>query len=219
MLFACIFINLFIFIITSKKKTKLKDKLISQKVRELVPDSQSYVDLLAFERKLDTTILRKRLDIQESLKRPVKIKKKLRVFITNQFYPTNSGIDSGNDEDEMPQWELKIEGKIQDEINSSLLKTRARKFSSFFKSLVIELDRDLYGPDNHLVEVSLFVIFLINLNLIENFIFKWHRTSTTAETDGFQVKRHGDQSLKCTILMLLDYQVRKLYTSSFIHLI
>ena len=29
-----------------------------------------------------------------------------------------------------------------------------RKFSSFFKSLVIELDKDLYGPDNHLVEVN-----------------------------------------------------------------
>lgn len=29
-----------------------------------------------------------------------------------------------------------------------------KKFSSFFKSLVIELDKDLYGPDNHLVEVS-----------------------------------------------------------------
>lgn len=29
-----------------------------------------------------------------------------------------------------------------------------RKFSSFFKSLVIELDKDLYGPDNHLVEVT-----------------------------------------------------------------
>lgn len=42
-----------------------------------------------------------------------------------------------------------------------------RKFSSFFKSLVIELDKDLYGPDNHLVE--------------------WHRTATTQETDGFQV--------------------------------
>lgn len=42
-----------------------------------------------------------------------------------------------------------------------------RKFSSFFKSLVIELDKDLYGPDNHLVE--------------------WHRTLTTQETDGFQV--------------------------------
>ena len=42
-----------------------------------------------------------------------------------------------------------------------------RKFSSFFKSLVIELDKELYGPDNHLVE--------------------WHRTNTTQETDGFQV--------------------------------
>lgn len=29
-----------------------------------------------------------------------------------------------------------------------------KKFSSFFKSLVIELDKELYGPDNHLVEVS-----------------------------------------------------------------
>lgn len=32
-----------------------------------------------------------------------------------------------------------------------------RKFSSFFKSLVIELDKDLYGPDNHLVEVNIYL--------------------------------------------------------------
>ena len=34
-----------------------------------------------------------------------------------------------------------------------------RKFSSFFKSLVIELDKDLYGPDNHLVEVRIHLLF------------------------------------------------------------
>lgn len=61
-----------------------------------------------------------------------------------------------------------------------------RKFSSFFKSLVIELDKELYGPDNHLVE--------------------WHRTQTTQETDGFQVKRPGYKNVRCTILLLLDYQ-------------
>jgi len=61
-----------------------------------------------------------------------------------------------------------------------------RKFSSFFKSLVIELDKELYGPDNHLVE--------------------WHRTGTTQETDGFQVKRPGDKNVPCTIVLLLDYQ-------------
>lgn len=43
------------------------------KIRELVPESQAYMDLLAFERKLDQTIMRKRLDIQEALKRPIKV--------------------------------------------------------------------------------------------------------------------------------------------------
>jgi hypothetical protein len=56
-----------------RKKGKLRDKIIPQKVRELVPDSESYMDLLAFERKLDATIMRKRLDIQEALKRPIKV--------------------------------------------------------------------------------------------------------------------------------------------------
>jgi SWI/SNF-related matrix-associated actin-dependent regulator of chromatin subfamily D len=49
---------------SSKKKKKLADKILPQKVRELVPESQAYMDLLAFERKLDSTIMRKRLDIQ-----------------------------------------------------------------------------------------------------------------------------------------------------------
>lgn len=42
-------------------------------MRDLVPESQAYMDLLAFERKLDATIMRKRLDIQEALKRPMKV--------------------------------------------------------------------------------------------------------------------------------------------------
>uniref|UniRef100_A0A8C9SSY8 SWI/SNF related BAF chromatin remodeling complex subunit D3 n=1 Tax=Scleropages formosus TaxID=113540 RepID=A0A8C9SSY8_SCLFO len=120
------------------KRRKMADKILPQRIRELVPESQAYMDLLAFERKLDQTIMRKRVDIQEALKRPMKLGK------------------------------------------------QKRKFSSFFKSLVIELDKDLYGPDNHLVE--------------------WHRTPTTQETDGFQVKRPGDVSVRCTLLLMLDYQ-------------
>ena len=38
--------------------------------------------------------------------------------------------------------------------NKTETNRQKRKFSSFFRSLVIELDKDLYGPDNHLVEVS-----------------------------------------------------------------
>lgn len=43
-------------------------------MRDLVPESKAYIDLLAFERKLDSTIMRKRLEIQETLKRPNEMK-------------------------------------------------------------------------------------------------------------------------------------------------
>ena len=43
------------------------------------------------------------------------------------------------------------------------------RFTSFFKSIVIELDKEAYGPDNHLAE--------------------WHRDPSEAaeENDGFTV--------------------------------
>merc|ERR1711990_752282 len=183
---------------SAKKKKKLADKILPQKVRELVPESQAYMDLLAFERKLDSTIMRKRLDIQEALKRPMKQKRKLRIFISNTSFPaakeTQPGPD-GTPQDDGPgsggggattAWELRVEGRLIDEEKKVDPTKSKRKFSSFFKSLVIELDKDLYGPDNHLVE--------------------WRRTATTQETDGFQVKRPGDKNVRCTILLLLDYQ-------------
>lgn len=82
---------------TSKKKKRLADKILPQKVRDLVPESQAYMDLLAFERKLDATIMRKRLDIQEALKRPMKQKRKLRIFISNTFYPSKEPSADGPD--------------------------------------------------------------------------------------------------------------------------
>jgi len=188
-----------------KKKRKLADKILPQKVRELVPESQAYMDLLAFERKLDSTIMRKRLDIQEALKRPMKQKRKLRIFISNTTFPAKEGAETGSADDNTAggattAWELRVEGRLIDEIENPTTAAAAtpktggkvdpskskRKFSSFFKSLVIELDKDLYGPDNHLVE--------------------WRRNANTQETDGFQVKRPGDKNVRCTILLLLDYQ-------------
>lgn len=168
------------------KKKKMADKILPQRIRELVPESQAYMDLLAFERKLDQTVMRKRLDIQEALKRPIKQKRKLRIFISNTFNPAKSDAEDG--EGTVASWELRVEGRLLEDAALSKYDAtkQKRKFSSFFKSLVIELDKDLYGPDNHLVE--------------------WHRTATTQETDGFQVKRPGDVNVRCTVLLMLDYQ-------------
>uniref|UniRef100_A0A672M455 SWI/SNF related BAF chromatin remodeling complex subunit D3 n=1 Tax=Sinocyclocheilus grahami TaxID=75366 RepID=A0A672M455_SINGR len=168
-----------VFPIRSAKRRKMADKILPQRIRELVPESQAYMDLLAFERKLDQTIMRKRVDIQEALKRPMKQKRKLRLYISNTFNPAKP--DAEDSEGSIASWELRVEGKLLDDPGK-----QKRKFSSFFKSLVIELDKDLYGPDNHLVE--------------------WHRTATTQETDGFQVKRPGDVNVRCTLLLMLDYQ-------------
>ena len=60
-------------------------------MRDLVPESQAYMDLLSFERKLDSTIMRKKLEIQEAIRRPMKQKRKLRVFISHQFTTPESG--------------------------------------------------------------------------------------------------------------------------------
>lgn len=92
---------------------------------------------------------------------------------------------AGQGDNGVASWELRVEGRLLDDSKNDPNKVK-RKFSSFFKSLVIELDKELYGPDNHLVE--------------------WHRTLTTQETDGFQVKRPGYKNVRCTILLLLDYQ-------------
>lgn len=88
------------------------------------------------------------------------------------------------------------------------------KFTSFFKNVVIELDKEAYGPDNHLAE--------------------WHRGSNEEELDGFtvsvllrlackrksftgffvvclpQVTRPGEETVKCTILLMINHQVHTL---------
>uniref|UniRef100_A0A915ELJ6 DM2 domain-containing protein n=1 Tax=Ditylenchus dipsaci TaxID=166011 RepID=A0A915ELJ6_9BILA len=134
-------------------------------------------------RKVRRHLTRKKLDIQEALKRPQKIKKKLRIYVSHSFIAGKEPEREG-EEGAVPMWELRVEGRLLDEqssgsapatiapppANPNAKGTQSkRKFSSFFKSLVIELDKDIYGPDNHLVE--------------------WHRTPQTNETDGFQVKR------------------------------
>ncbi|CAB1312130.1 unnamed protein product [Coregonus sp. 'balchen'] len=126
------------------KRRRMADKVLPQRIRDLVPESEAYMDLLAFERKLDQTIARKRMEIQEAIKKPITQKRKLRIYISNTYTP---GKPEGEEAEKVSSWELRVEGKLLEDPGK-----QKRKFSSFFKSLVIELDKELYGPDNHLVE-------------------------------------------------------------------
>ncbi|KAK0421288.1 hypothetical protein QR680_015159 [Steinernema hermaphroditum] len=182
------------------KRKRFADKVISANIRELVPESDAYMDLLNYEQKLDATISRKRLEIQEALKKPMKIKRKLRIYVSHSFQPIN---DSAKEPDGKPEqmWELRVEGRIMDDSQNPEKAGQQpppstnkpgfpkRKFSSFFKRLVIELDREIYGPDSYLVE--------------------WQRSPQTNETDGFQVKRTGDRNVRANIRLWLDHSPSK----------
>jgi hypothetical protein len=75
---------------------------------------------------------------------PQQLKKKLRIFISNTSFPVKEG-----EEESVATWEMRVEGRLMDEdIRAEYTKVK-RKFSSFFKSLVIELHKEMYGPDNH----------------------------------------------------------------------
>jgi SWI/SNF-related matrix-associated actin-dependent regulator of chromatin subfamily D len=65
-----------------KKRKRLTEKVIHKQIRSLVPESQAYIELLRLEQKLDSVLMRKRLDLQETLKRPQKVFEiKLKKFI------------------------------------------------------------------------------------------------------------------------------------------
>ncbi|XP_028675307.1 SWI/SNF-related matrix-associated actin-dependent regulator of chromatin subfamily D member 2 isoform X2 [Erpetoichthys calabaricus] len=91
------------------KRRKMADRILPQRIRELVPESQAYMDLLAFERKLDQTIARKRMEIQEAIKKPITQKRKLRIYISNTYTP---GKAEGEEAEGISSWELRVEGKL-----------------------------------------------------------------------------------------------------------
>lgn len=108
------------------------DVVVFQKVRDMVPESQAYMDLLSFEKRLDTTIARKKLEIQEAVKRPLKVicnvciyyvydemfsqqRRKLRIFISHQFHDAFS--ESEETTRLVPHWELRIEGRLLNEVS------------------------------------------------------------------------------------------------------
>ncbi|KAI8927430.1 hypothetical protein BC831DRAFT_398627, partial [Entophlyctis helioformis] len=183
------------------RRKRPTEKSLPRKIEAFVPESLLYVQMQEFEKRLDATITRKTLDIQDSLMKSGKrTKRTLRVFVSNlavnQLADTQDGLTSKLEDvydmssARIPEWTLKIEGRLIDALYMRKPPPYQPKFSSFFKSVVVELKRDaeLY-PDGNLVE--------------------WHKTSTHQEVDGFEIKRKGDTDVPVRILLHLDHVVPK----------
>ncbi|XP_058194295.1 SWI/SNF complex component SNF12 homolog [Rhododendron vialii] len=176
-----------------RKKQKLPEKQIPDKVAAILPESALYTQLLEFETRVDAALARKKIDIQESLKNPPRVQKTLRLYVFNTYANQMQKIPDKNSEP--PSWSLKIIGRIlEDGMDTSasgmVQKQNALypKFSSFFKKITIYLDQSLY-PENHVI--------------------LWESTRSPSLHEGFEVKRKGDKEFNAIIRLEMNYTPEK----------
>ncbi|KAI3457840.1 hypothetical protein Pfo_014503 [Paulownia fortunei] len=177
-----------------RKKQKLPEKQLQERVAAILPESALYTQLLEFESRVDAALTRKKIDIQEALKAPSYIQKTLRIYVFNTYANQIRTIPKKPNA-EPPTWTLKIVGRILEEGMDSdqaamMQKSSSSypKFSSFFKRVTITLDQKIY-PDNHLII--------------------WDSARSPAPHEGFEVKRKGDQEFTASIRLEMNYMPEK----------
>ena len=170
-----------------RKKRKLPERQIPDKVAAILPECALYTQLLEFEAKVDASLSRKKIDIQESLKNHPCVQKTLRLYVFNT-YAHQGQTDPDKKSTESPSWSLKIIGRILEDGKDPILAGKVHKsypkFSSFFKKITIYLDASLY-PDNHVI--------------------LWESDRSPALHEGFEVKRKGDKESTVRIRLEMNY--------------
>ncbi|TXG51292.1 hypothetical protein EZV62_023816 [Acer yangbiense] len=177
-----------------RKKRKLPEKQIPEKVAAILPECALYTQLLEFEARVDSALARKKIDIQESIKNPPRVQKTLRIYIFNTFA---NQVESSSEKKtgEPPSWSLKIIGRILEDGKDPVLagmmqkpSTSNPKFSSFFKKITIYLDQSIYS---------------------ENHVILWESARSPALHEGFEVKRKGDKEFTAIIRLDMNYVPEK----------
>lgn len=175
----------------NKKKQKLPEKHLLERVAKILPQSALYTELLEFESRVDAALVRKKLDIQDAIKNPPCIQKTLRIYVFNTF-DNQTPKSPLKPNDEPPTWTLKIVGRIleegMDNDQAVMMQSSSPKFSSFFKRVTISLDQRLY-PDNHMIV--------------------WDSARTPTPHEGFEVKRKGDKEFIANIRLEMNYVPEK----------
>ncbi|KAL0399421.1 UNVERIFIED_CONTAM: SWI/SNF complex component SNF12 [Sesamum radiatum] len=90
-----------------RKKQKLPEKLLQEKVAAILLESALYTQLLEFESQVDAALTRKKIDIQEALKTPTYIQKTFRIYVFNTFANQICTIPKKSNA-ESPTWTLII---------------------------------------------------------------------------------------------------------------
>ncbi|XP_004500645.1 SWI/SNF complex component SNF12 homolog [Cicer arietinum] len=184
---------------TRRRKRELPEKEIMEKVAAILPESALYTHLLDFEAKMDAALAKRKVDMQEAIRCPPHVQKTLRIYVFNTF---SDRLKTGSEDEtvEESSWSLKIIGRIVEDGDDSVSgisqrssASNSKKFSDFFKKIIICLDKNLY-PENHVIV--------------------WDSARSPKPQDGFEVKRKGDKEFTAVIKMELNYSPEKFMVSA-----
>eukprot|EP01114_Cavostelium_apophysatum_P018211 TRINITY_DN5590_c0_g1_i1.p1 TRINITY_DN5590_c0_g1~~TRINITY_DN5590_c0_g1_i1.p1 ORF type:complete len:398 (-),score=68.24 TRINITY_DN5590_c0_g1_i1:3-1196(-) len=174
------------------KKRQEERVRMPEKIEAVIPESHLYTQLLEFERTLDAKITQRRINMKESIRAtPSKTAKILRLtarnFHHNQTgtYHTDSNL-TGRLEEE-PSWTFRIEGRLVDEQTKQPLPAMTqpkRLFSSFFRKILIMLDKEDYPEDN---------------------MIEWVNTNS-GDFDGFDLRRRGSKETTIKVYLWPDHR-------------
>ncbi|KAF1804832.1 hypothetical protein FB192DRAFT_1274326 [Mucor lusitanicus] len=176
------------------RKKRPTDRNNPPRVEAYVPESKLYTELSEFEKNLDVAIMRKRLDIQEALGKPTKVRRTLRIFVSNTAADQPGQLEEATsfelNDDNAPSWTLRIEGRLLDPLIPTKKAQPVQKFTSFFKTIIVELDRDPEAfPEGNITE--------------------WHKQANAMDTDGVELKRKGDVDVNARIILVPDFNPQK----------
>ncbi|XP_071915161.1 SWI/SNF complex component SNF12 homolog [Coffea arabica] len=177
-----------------RRKRKLPEKEIPHKAASSLPESALYAQLLELESRIDALLARKKIEIADTLKNPMRIQKMLRIYVFNTF-ANQEGAHTDSKNADPPSWSLKICGRIlEDGADPAALgslnisSSPYPKFSSFIRKMTVYLDQNLY-PDNHVI--------------------LWENSRSPALHEGFEVKRKGDKEFTAIVRLEMDFVPEK----------
>lgn len=130
------------------KRGRPTDRSLPPSLKRQVPESAFYSDLQRIEKNLDWTVARKRAELTDGLSRPPKIKRTLRIFLSNtcanqpfQLAEKQKVKDSAPSVETADGAEVKVEGdkdaadsKEEDAVPSWTLRIEGRLLEPSFKS-------------------------------------------------------------------------------------
>ncbi|KAF3942290.1 hypothetical protein ABW19_dt0204695 [Dactylella cylindrospora] len=216
-----------------RRARKPTDKTISQAIEEIAPLTSSYNDIRAMERRLDASVMRKRLDVQDAVAKTSKYHKVFRLFISNtafnQPWQQTSRLDETSYDfstDAISSFRMKIEGRLLDpDENPDALSEKAEAESS---KAAVEPGKDVKKDDAKPPKKLSQFFKSINVEISRSSLdpsygepstVDWQRPSPPAaakpgapapappaDFDGFEFERRLEVSALCTIKLVRDEQ-------------